>query len=67
MPCVFDLEYVLSIQIKYFLMSIVSPLTSGGHELMVLGKQLLTVRELFTSLRVPKWWIKVSGRADRKK
>jgi len=44
-----------------------SPVTGGGHEVMVQGKQSSAVLELLGSLGVPKKWIKVSETGERKK
>ena len=48
-------------------MHTVSPVTGGGHEVMVQGKQASAVLELLGNLGVPKKWIEVSEVADKKK
>jgi translation initiation factor 1 (eIF-1/SUI1) len=45
----------------------VSPVTGGGHEVMVQGKQASAVLGLLGSLGVPKKWIEVSETVDKKK
>jgi translation initiation factor 1 (eIF-1/SUI1) len=41
--------------------------SSGGHEVMVQGKQSSAVLELLGSLGVPKKWIEVAETGERKK
>jgi translation initiation factor 1 (eIF-1/SUI1) len=48
-------------------MRTVSPVTGGGHEVMVQGKQASVVLEMLGNLGVPKKWIEVSEMGDRKK
>jgi len=48
-------------------MRTVSPVTGGGHEVMVQGKQVSGVLGLLGSLGVPKKWIEVSEMVDKKK
>lgn len=57
------------VQIKShsYIMRKVSPVTGGGHEVMVQGKQASAVLGLLGSLGVPKKWIEVSETVDKKK
>lgn len=69
--CIFDLGCVLSFWIRVNSVSdamfTVSPVSGGGREVMVQGKQTQGVLELLGSLGVPRKWIGVSDVTDKKK